>query len=59
MTKRDFQIIADVLRERRAFYRNPSVAAKVLDAVAADMANQLAAMNPRFNRAMFMRACGC
>lgn len=57
MTKRDFDLIARVLR----IVRNGCVQThsfELLDAVAVTFADELARVNPRFDRARFLQACG-
>jgi hypothetical protein len=51
MTKKDFELIAAVLRAN-------STETVVRERVALDFADELAATNPRFDRARFLRACG-
>ena len=63
MTRKDYQLIADVLRERGTQadksdapwmkgFRSAHVA------LARDFADALAADNPRFDRTRFFKACG-
>jgi hypothetical protein len=57
MSRKDFQLIADVLKDQR----NLSVQTKVDPTptmVAHAFADRLAKENPQFNRATFLRACG-
>jgi hypothetical protein len=57
MTRQDFQLIADIIKDQR----NLSVQAGVDPTpkmIAHAFADRLAQVNPRFNRALFLRACG-
>lgn len=66
MTKKDFELIARVLKrcradsEYHAALSGPQRRAAVasIDNVAIDFADELAATNPRFKRDVFLRACG-
>jgi hypothetical protein len=57
MTKRDYELIAEVVKDLRNlslvpdFEVNPQV-------IAQTFADRLAKTNPRFDRAKFLRACG-
>ena len=55
MTKKDFELIADVFKYTQA--ANPSMT-KCLWHTAKNMATELASTNPRFNRERFLAACG-
>jgi hypothetical protein len=59
MTRNDFEVIADVLARLRPELPTDDMTDHGLDAVAAAFADRLALINPRFNRAMFLRAAGC
>jgi hypothetical protein len=63
MQKRHFEMIARVLRERRAKVTaqeaGETAATIALDVVAHDFADILADQNPGFDRARFLKACGC
>ena len=57
MTQRDFELIADVLKTQRDL----SILTKVDPTpkmIAHAFADRLATVNPRFDRARFLRACG-
>ncbi len=53
MTKRDFQLIADVVREHREITGDDESA----DRLAAAFADRLAKTNERFARPIFLAAC--
>jgi hypothetical protein len=60
MTKKDYELIAGVIaelvehkRDKGAFAHNPE-----LSTVADFFADTLADTNPRFNREIFLKACG-
>jgi hypothetical protein len=54
MTRKDFQLIADVLKASSTSPMNRCVVREL----AATFANELANTNPRFNKALFIKACG-
>jgi hypothetical protein len=54
MTKKDYELIAGVLREA---YRDPELHRLTVTDVAKDMAAALAADNARFDRSRFLAAC--
>lgn len=56
MTKKDFEMIALSIRVDREKLHDE--AKWVVDHVSAGLADQLEAMNPRFNRRLFLDACG-
>ncbi len=64
MTRQDFQLIADVLKgwvaqdPRMADMRGEQETTNAAVGIAHNMASALAATNPRFDRARFLRACG-
>lgn len=68
MTRRDFQLIADTIREqinRRATrdetdrQTDPNLSGySAICMTAWALADNLAAYNPAFNRALFLKACG-
>jgi len=53
MTKKDFQLIADVLKASSTSPMNRCV----IKELAATFASELAKTNPRFNKARFVSAC--
>ena len=60
MTKRDYQLIADVLRHGRSDSGDGRYAVgylTALDDISRDVADALKLDNPRFNRATFLQAC--
>jgi hypothetical protein len=54
MTRKDFQLIADVLKASSTSPMNRCV----IKELAASFASELADVNPRFNKALFLEACG-
>lgn len=61
MTKKDFEVIAQVLRDSRPEHngsRDAFRATEQINVVSIAFADRFAQMNPRFNRAIFLRACG-
>ena len=59
MTSKDFKVIASTLdRIRLEFDCSPSDDTVSLSLVAEELADALANTNPRFNREMFLTACG-
>jgi hypothetical protein len=55
MTKRDYEMLAEVIRSQFAY---KSTDAYTIGMLAGDLACELADRNPRFDRARFMVACG-
>ena len=53
MTKKDFQLIADVLNASRTGPANRMVVKEL----AVTFASELAKTNPRFNKELFVKAC--
>jgi hypothetical protein len=53
MTKKDYELIAEVILNSQGLTRGG-----VMDTLAKRMAEALADTNPRFNREMFLKACG-
>jgi aryl carrier-like protein len=58
MTKKDFQLIADVLRDSRADLPTEDLTDHGLDIIARRFAGRLRASHPRFDTARFLRAAG-
>jgi hypothetical protein len=58
MTRKDFELIADVLRDCREAYLDSGADPHSIDTVAECFAIRLPATNPRFNRERFLTACG-
>ena len=56
MTRKDFQLIADVLK-RHAVISDNMTKTNVIKAIALDFAVQLKDTNPRFNIQRFIKAC--
>ena len=54
MTRRDFELIARVLRETT---NGPDMPEPLREHIARTFANELAGTNPRFDRVRFLRAC--
>jgi len=55
LTRKDFQLIADVLKASSTSPMNRCV----VEELAATFASELATINPNFNKALFLKACGC
>tara|TARA_R110002051_G_scaffold295757_1_gene361633 strand:- start:236 stop:421 length:186 start_codon:yes stop_codon:yes gene_type:complete len=57
MTRKDFQLIADVIK---ATHRSNVVDTddKAIAILTESLAIELAKTNPRFNKALFIKACG-
>jgi ribonuclease HI len=53
MTRKDFELLANVVKAHRLYSGNDTV-----DQLARDMADALKATNTQFNRDKFIRACG-
>lgn len=60
MTKKDFQAIADIMSEAlaQAHYTDRYEAYAELEDVSRKLADFCTTQNPRFNRALFLTACG-
>lgn len=59
MTRNDFEVIADVLAKLRPNLPTDDMTDHGLDIVAGAFADRCKAINPRFDRAKFLRAAGC
>jgi ABC-type branched-subunit amino acid transport system ATPase component len=57
MTRKDFELIAHVLRTSPHLRALDELAAEVRDSLAQEFANALANTNERFDRAKFLKAC--
>ncbi|MAH51961.1 hypothetical protein CMI37_39450 [Candidatus Pacearchaeota archaeon] len=57
MTRKDFQLIADVLSAVLKAKENNPANRVVVEELAAAFASELAKTNPRFNKARFLKAC--
>lgn len=57
MTRRDFELIAEVIADQNPGSVNPPLTAHLYE-LAENFANRLQGANPRFDRARFMAACG-
>ena len=53
MTKKDYELIAQVIENSQGLTRGG-----IMDTLAERMADALSTTNPRFNREMFLKACG-
>jgi len=53
MTRKDFELIAGVISNSQGLTRGG-----VMDTLAERLADALQTTNPRFNRALFLEACG-
>jgi len=58
MTRKDFQLIADVLKPWITRDGTPGVEDALCASIARDFADKLASTNPNFDRARFLSACG-
>lgn len=58
MTRKDFQLVADVIARLSADFNNGGEDTVSLSLVAEEMADALATTNPNFDRARFLTACG-
>lgn len=61
MTRKDFQLIADAIKEARTMFPDTvsgDGARLGADAVAVELASRLRATNTRFDREKFLAACG-
>lgn len=56
MTKKDFELIAEVIRDTRGD-RQGDIAQLTPDSLSVRMSNALESTNPRFDAARFRRAC--
>jgi hypothetical protein len=56
MTRKDYELIARSIRVDRELLGDMGKAGA--DTIAVGLSYQLAAMNPRFDRARFLEACG-
>ncbi len=61
MTRKDYEMIAAAIRRQMTELdpgtNSDAVALVALDNLAADLAGELTATNPRFDQARFLRAC--
>lgn len=60
MTRRDFELIAKVIRNQRRLHLDmcEPVGAMAVDELAGEMATHLGNEHPRFDRERFLTACG-
>ena len=61
MTKKDYELIAGILKgahNYEATFNDNEKGAKTIEAVSHTFAMMLETTNPRFNREMFLKACG-
>jgi hypothetical protein len=58
MTRKDFQLIADVMAGLSADWKTSWTDTVSLSLVAEELADALATTNERFNRETFLTACG-
>ena len=58
MTRKDYVMIADILRNNREDFIEGEDGFTVIEIIANQMASALQADNPRFDRARFLTACG-
>ena len=57
MTKKDYELIAEVIKTSRKVTQGETVLVSVAH-LANTLATDLEIQNPRFNRALFLTACG-
>lgn len=57
MTRKDFQLVADVIARLSADFNNGGEDTVSLSLVAEEMADALATTNPNFDRERFLKAC--
>jgi hypothetical protein len=58
MTKKDFELIATSILKEISCYKDLTTEAQAIRELARRMATQLESTNPRFNRELFLTACG-
>ncbi len=58
MTKKDFQLIADVLKSSRDDLNFSAESTEVINRVASNFAAKLQTINPRFRTNTFLKAAG-
>lgn len=58
MTKQDFELIANVIKDQRNLSLIPGYGDPTPKMIACAFADRLAKTNPRFDRVAFLRACG-
>jgi hypothetical protein len=58
MTKKDYELIAGAIREDLNCYKDLTHEAVAVRVLARRLATQLESTNPRFNRELFLTACG-
>jgi len=58
MTKKDYELIASTFVQQLSNYQDLTPEASAIRGVARGMATQLEGTNPRFNRKLFLTACG-
>lgn len=59
MTRNDFEIIAEVIASVRPDLPTEDMTDHGVDLIACAFADRLRLVNPRFNRTIFLNACGC
>lgn len=57
MSKKDYEMLARVLRTNRRYSKVSPDAAAVIDDISRDLSVSLASDNPRFDKARFLAAC--
>lgn len=58
MTRKDYELIARVMADLNADFNNGGEDTVSLSIVAGQLADALEDTNPRFNRELFLTACG-
>ena len=57
MSKRDYEMLARIMRVNRQFHSADRNASEVIDNIVGDLAVALASDNPRFDEERFIAAC--
>jgi hypothetical protein len=58
MTKKDYELIAGVIAQNQEDFVEGEDGHSLLCILSHQFANELATTNPRFNREIFLKACG-
>ena len=58
MTKKHFQAVADAIKSERAIWAGDKKGENALLGITEALAREFKSINPRFDRARFMAACG-
>jgi hypothetical protein len=57
MSKRDYEMLARIIRTNRTFNRVDRNAQEIIDGIVEDLAVGIASANPNFDEGRFVRAC--